>query len=93
MKLLKKMNWDHTNYGYSITNVGRIDIPNRYGDLELDAVYGPLLYSDVNEKTVGVVTVAGKLTCTITYNEKHVSENDVAKIIDLSRQHLRQATG
>jgi hypothetical protein len=45
------------NYGCIITNVGCVDIPTAYGDLQLEAVYGPLVYSDVNEKTIGVIAV------------------------------------
>lgn len=34
-KLLRKMKWHQTTYGYALTNVGRFDIPTRYGPLEL----------------------------------------------------------
>ena len=62
LKMLQRMKWDKVSYGYSITNVGRVNIPENYGKYILEAVYGPFLYSDVNEKVVGVITISGKLT-------------------------------
>ena len=47
------MGWHEITYGYALTNIGRFDIPTSFGQLELEAVYGPLFYSDVEEKMVG----------------------------------------
>jgi hypothetical protein len=68
-KLVQKMNWQGLNYGYAITNVGRMNIPTSYGPYQLESVYGPIVYSDVNEKTVGVITVGDKITFLMSYNE------------------------
>jgi NRPS condensation-like uncharacterized protein len=59
---LRKMGWHQITYGYALTNVGRFNIPTSYGPLELEGVYGPLFYSDVEEKMVGVITVGGRLS-------------------------------
>lgn len=67
------MNWQGTSYGYSITNVGRMKIPTTYGQYQLESVYGPIVYSDVNEKTVGVITVGDKITFLMSYNEAIVT--------------------
>ena len=56
-RLLSKMRWHGTRYGFSVTNVGRVGIPTRYGSRTIESVYGPFVYSDVNEKVVGVATV------------------------------------
>lgn len=90
-KFLGKMAWDKVNYGYSITNVGRVDIDNTYGDLKLDVVYGPLVYSDVNEKTVGVTTVGGKMTFVMTHNLDEVSEETAEQIQTQSVRTLLDA--
>ena len=42
------------------TNVGRMNIPTSYGPLRIEAVYEPSVYSDVKEKSVGVITVPGR---------------------------------
>ena len=58
--------------------MGRLDIPTRYGPLELEAVYGPSIFSDVEEKVIGVITVGGRLSVTLLCNEK-VTEPGVAE--------------
>jgi NRPS condensation-like uncharacterized protein len=81
-KFLRKMKWDKLNYGFSITNVGKVDIPKTYNGLELDCVYGPVVYSDVNEKTVGITTAGNKLTFVLTHNKDNVNVETVNKIKD-----------
>lgn len=90
-KLLTKMNWHRINYGYAITNVGRVPIPVHYGPLHLDSVYGPLIYSDVNEKTVGVITVEDKITYLVSHNEKIVSKKQMEQIKEKTIHHLNDA--
>ena len=88
-KILRKMNWHQTTYGYAITNVGRFDIPVSYGPLELEAVYGPLFYSDVEEKMLGVITVGGRMSFC------HVSRrsiiNDASILRDTAMDYLKAA--
>jgi NRPS condensation-like uncharacterized protein len=73
-RLLALMGWDELTYGCSLTNLGRFEIPTTYGSLELEAVYGPVVYSDVNEKTVGAITVGGRLSYVMTFNEDVLGE-------------------
>ena len=87
--LLRKMGWHEVTYGYAITNVGRFDIPTVYGPLKLEAVYGPSVYSDVDEKVVGVITVGGRLSCILTCNEAVVG--DGARLRDAAMAHLEEA--
>jgi NRPS condensation-like uncharacterized protein len=91
-KLLKKMFWDRINFGFSITNVGRVDIPTSYGDLKLDAVYGPVVYSDVNEKTVGVITVGNKLSFIMSYNVSNVDSDIAERLRGNVLELVREAT-
>ena len=92
IKLLKKMMWDKVNYGCVITNVGRVDIPTAYGDLQLDAVYGPLVYSDVNEKTVGVITVGKRVTLWMSYDERLIDSGTATQFRDAVEGLLQEAT-
>ena len=90
-KLLKKMMWDKVNYGCVITNVGRVDIPTTYGDIQLDAVYGPFVYSDVNEKTVGAITVGNRATFWMSYNESVIDSGTATQFRDMVEGLLREA--
>jgi len=88
-RLLRKMRWHEVTYGYALTNVGRFDIPTTYGPLQLEAVYGPSVYSDVDEKVVGVITVGGCLSCILTFDERIVG--DGAKLKEAAMGHLEKA--
>jgi NRPS condensation-like uncharacterized protein len=90
-KLLKKMMWDKVNYGCVITNVGRVDIPTSYGDLQLEAIYGPLVYSDVNEKTVGVITTGNRATFWMSYNESVIDSGTATQFRVVVQKLLRDA--
>jgi len=79
---LRKMNWDKLNYGFSITNVGKVDIPKTYNTLELKCVYGPIVYSDVNEKTVGITTAGNQMTFVLTHNKDNVDAETINKLKD-----------
>ena len=87
-KLVKQMNWQGINYGYSITNVGRMNIPTDYDQYQLESIYGPYVYSDVNEKTVGVITVGGKATFLLSYNAAIVDTHTAKEIRDTAMNYL-----
>jgi NRPS condensation-like uncharacterized protein len=88
-KFLRKMNWDKTSYGYAITNVGRFDIPTQYGPLKIESVHGPLFYSDVEEKMVGVITVGGKLSFLMACRKS--AALDINKLKACVMKHLEEA--
>jgi len=91
MKLLKKMRWDKTSYGYSITNVGRVPIPLTYGNLGIECIYGPFFYSDVNEKTVGVITTGDTITFMLTYNSQVIPDDKVKRIMEMFDHYITQS--
>ena len=84
--------WNRVNFGAAITNVGRIDIPTSYGDLTLDAVYGPFVYSDVNEKTVGVLTVGNRMTFAMSHNMDVVDTDTASELRDRIVEFIKTAT-
>jgi NRPS condensation-like uncharacterized protein len=90
-KLVQQMNWQGINYGYAITNVGRMNIPTNYGQYQLDSVYGPFVYSDVNEKTMGVITVGNRVTFLMSYNKAIVKSHTAEEIRDTAMDYLSNA--
>jgi hypothetical protein len=90
-KLLRKIGWHRITYGYALTNVGRFDIPTTHGSLKLEAVYGPLFYSDVEEKMIGVITVGGRLSFLFASNESVV--DDASGLREPAIRHLEGAIG
>jgi NRPS condensation-like uncharacterized protein len=92
-RTLARMRWSGTSYGFSITNVGRSAIPLEYGARTIEAVYGPFVYSDVNEKVVGVTTVGGRMAFSLTCNAEAVGA-DLAERIQVSAMaRLAKAVG
>lgn len=90
-KLLQQMNWRGISYGYAITNVGRMNIPTSYGQYQLESIYGPFVYSDVNEKTMGVITVGDKVTFLMSYNETIVTPHIAKEIKQTAMDYLSNA--
>jgi NRPS condensation-like uncharacterized protein len=90
-KLVQQMNWRGISYGYAITNVGQMNIPTSYDQYQLESVYGPFVYSDVNEKTMGVITVGDKITFLMSYNETIVAPHTVEAIRDTALDYLSNA--
>ena len=85
------MNWQGTSYGYSITNVGRMNIPTSYDQYQLESVYGPFVYSDVNEKTIGVITTGDKVTFLMSYNKAIVNPQTAEEIRKAAMDYLSNA--
>ena len=88
---LRKMGWHQITYGYALTNMGRFDIPTCYGPLELEGVYGPLFYSDVEEKMVGVITVGGRLS--FLHASRETVVGDATRLQKAAMRHLKTAIG
>jgi hypothetical protein len=74
--------------GPAITNLGRLDFPRTYGDLELDRLIMqpggafPLVHVDM---VLGVVTCAGKLSLVVEYAEQAVDTQTMGKIKDKAK--------
>jgi NRPS condensation-like uncharacterized protein len=90
-KLVQQMNWQGISYGYAITNVGRMKIPTHYGQYRLESVYGPIVYSDVNEKTMGVITVGDKVAFLMSYNKAIVNSRTAEEIRETAMDCLANA--
>lgn len=89
--LLQQMRWQQASYGYAITNVGRMNIPTSYGDYQINSVYGPIVYSDVNEKTMGVMTVGNTMTFLMSYNQAIVASHIAEALRDSAMDYLAHA--
>jgi hypothetical protein len=55
------------------------------------SVYGPFVYSDVNEKTVGVITVGDKVTFLMSYKESVVTPPTAEEIRKTTMDYLANA--
>ena len=91
--LLRLLFFSPVNYDFSITNLGRVALPERCGALQVEAFYGPLVNSSEHERTVGVSTLGGQLGMVYTFRRskmeparaKELLERVVALLIEAAR--------
>jgi NRPS condensation-like uncharacterized protein len=77
--------------GLAVTNLGRLDFPKYYGELELDRLIMqpggafPLVHVDI---VVGAVTCSDKLSLVVEYAEQAVDTPTMEKIKDKAMEYL-----
>jgi NRPS condensation-like uncharacterized protein len=94
LRFLKRDNMDSlemVRIGAGITNLGRMDFPKTYGQLELDRLImqpgGAFPLSQVN-LVLGAVTCSEKLSMVIEYAEQTVDPGTMEKIKDKAMEYL-----
>jgi hypothetical protein len=70
------------DYDFSLSNLGNLDFPRNYGQLELDSIYGPMLNSFIDETIIGVATTAGKMTFSLISRERMMDHTDALRVRD-----------
>ncbi len=78
------------NYDFSITNLGRIDLPVKVGRFELEAFYN-LVNASEHERTVCINTFKGRLTTCLLFRESKMDLGSAEKLKELVSQQLAQA--
>ena len=92
--LLKKQNMDSLDkpfLGTAVTNLTRLDFPNKYGSLELDRLImnpGGMFPLALVSLVLGALTCAGKLSLLIEYVEETIDSNTMEKIKDKALEFL-----
>ena len=49
-----------------VTNLGRVDLAQQYGNIRIEALYAPAIMPNVADRTVGVATLGSRLALTIS---------------------------
>lgn len=73
-KQLTKMDYD-----LSITNLGNLDFPSHFGDLEFENIF-PSTIGKLDEVVVCVMTIRGKMTFSFTFTDVKYTASDIEKI-------------
>jgi NRPS condensation-like uncharacterized protein len=94
VRLLKRVNMDSLDtiiWGTAVTNLGRLDFPKTYGELELDRLImqpgGGFPLANVN-LVLGAVTCSGKLSLVVEYAEEAVDTSTMERIKDKALEFL-----
>jgi NRPS condensation-like uncharacterized protein len=75
---IKAHKQDQVRVGLVLSNLTRLDFPEHYGPLELDKMMFLGAATRSYQKAVGVVTVSGKLTMTVSYVEESLDSDTMA---------------
>jgi hypothetical protein len=79
------------DYDLSITNLGRLDFPTRYGSLQLDALFGPILGGDPEDIVLGVITIGGKMHLGLSFTDLKMGTSQADQIIETAMSGLANA--
>jgi len=77
-------------YDFSVTNLGRVDLPGKTGRFELEAFYN-LVNASEHERTICVNTCNGRLTTSLLFRESKMDLASAEKLKELVDQQLAQA--
>ena len=71
------------HFGFAVTNLGRLDFPKQYSNLELERflIYPPT--GPTIETTIFVATASGRLSLIMSYVEKKIDTNIMIKVKEL----------
>ncbi|NIW45815.1 MAG: hypothetical protein GWN30_14010 [Gammaproteobacteria bacterium] len=84
------------HWGTAITNLGRLDFPEKYGEITLDRFImqpgGGIPLANAN-LVLGAVTCAGKLSLVLEYAEEAADAAVMRKIKDKAVEYLINSQG
>ncbi|MGC9397013.1 MAG: condensation domain-containing protein [Anaerolineae bacterium] len=80
------------NHDLSISNLGRLDIPLRYGALHLEALFGPILGGNPEDIVLGVTTIGGKMHLSLSFTDLKLTPAQAEKIIASAMHRLADAS-
>lgn len=93
LKLLKRSGLDDRVTGVLLSNLGRMDIPRTYGALEVTDLIGPVVYSEIADLVLEVVTLAGIMHVTLSFDEDALGQAAASGIRDKAMARLAEAAG
>ncbi|MDZ8050816.1 MAG: phthiocerol/phthiodiolone dimycocerosyl transferase family protein [Aulosira sp. ZfuVER01] len=74
-----------------VSNLGRLNIPQEYGNIRLQAIYGPAVVTHLkNERFIGVATVENQMFFTCTYLDPETSPAEAMQLQQAAIQQLNR---
>ncbi|MGH7999690.1 MAG: condensation domain-containing protein [Brasilonema sp.] len=76
-------------YDVLVTNLGRLTIPQQYGEFQLVAVYGPSGTTHIDrDRMVGVMTLGDQMFFSLVYSELEISPAQIEQLQQKAMQFL-----
>jgi hypothetical protein len=80
------------DYDLSLSNLGQVRFPVRYGALQLQALYGPTFSAAEGDRIVGVTTFDGRMHFTFVYRKSTLDQATGEAIWNQAMDRLRAAS-
>ena len=81
------------DYDFSLSNLGRIPLQKKYGDYEIEDIYGPIFSAINGEIVFGVNTHQERMFFTCTYDKKCFNYATASRIIQKALDIFEEITG
>jgi NRPS condensation-like uncharacterized protein len=83
---------DGYNHEVLVSNLGRLNIPQQFGNIRLQAIYGPAVATHLkNERFIGVATVGNQMFFTCTYLAPETSPAEAVQLQQAAMQQLNHS--
>jgi NRPS condensation-like uncharacterized protein len=89
-KIVKRNLTEEFQIGLALTNLGKMDIPLQYGELELESIFFIPPINLLAEKVVGILTVGGKLRIVLSYLEKNMKTEIAQSLLNRALEIIKE---
>ena len=89
-RIVKSNLGEEFQIGLALTNLGKMDIPQQYGELELESIFFIPPLNLLSEKVIGILTVGGKLRIVISYLEKYLKSEIAQSLLNRALEIIKE---
>lgn len=79
-KVSKLIKWNRMTTGMMISNLGKLSIPDSYGEYHINRVFAPSVITTRHEKYLGIATINGQINFLMTSRNSTIPHETVAKL-------------
>ncbi|MFX0077089.1 MAG: condensation domain-containing protein [Candidatus Hermodarchaeota archaeon] len=89
-RIVKSNLMEEFQIGLALTNLGNMEIPLQYGELELETIFFVPPTNLLAEKVIGILTVGGKLRIVISYLEKYLKTEIAQSLLNRALEIIKE---
>jgi NRPS condensation-like uncharacterized protein len=81
-------NTQRPDYDFSLSNIGKLDWSDNYGDLVLEDIFGPIVSSVYGAISIGVNSSGGKMNINLIYDRDYRDDNQTQMFIEAIHKNI-----
>ncbi len=89
-KMIARKKMDVINTAFTLSNLGRVNVPADFDGLKLTSLMGPVVYGDSMEKYIGVITINGQMFFSISFNQDIVGKDKMEELKNKVIEYIEQ---